>query len=70
MVKIINPLGEVKVGKQGEAVYQRKYGEQIRRTLSPKRAIVSEAQEKHRQLYRDALDWRKLLSPANRRYLE
>ncbi len=70
MVKIINPLGEVKVGKQGEAVYQRKYGEQIRRTLSPKRAIVSEAQEKHRQLYRDALDWRKSLSLANRRFLE
>ena len=70
MVKIVNPLGDVKVGKQGEAVYQRKYGQQIRRTVSPKRAIVSEAQEKHRRLYRDALDWRKSLSLANRRFLE
>ncbi|MBA7653729.1 hypothetical protein ES703_61588 [subsurface metagenome] len=70
MVKIVNPLGDVKVGKQGEAVYQRKYGQQIRRTVSPKRAIVSEAQEKHRRLYRDALDWRKALSLANRRFLE
>ena len=70
MVKIANTLGDVKTGKQGEAVYQGKYGEQIRRTLSPKRAIASEAQEKHRQRYRDALNWRKSLSLANRRYLE
>ena len=70
MVKITNPLGDVKIGKQGEVVYQRKYGQQIRRGLSPKRAIVSEAQEKHRQLYRDALAWRKNLSRQNRRYLE
>ncbi|MBA7604696.1 hypothetical protein ES703_11822 [subsurface metagenome] len=70
MVKIVNPLGDVKVGRQGEAVYQRKYGEQIRRQASPKRAIASEAQIAHRQLYRDALDWRKHLSLPNRRYLD
>ncbi|MBA7675853.1 hypothetical protein ES703_84092 [subsurface metagenome] len=70
MVKIINPLGDVKIGRQGEVVYQRKYGEQIRRQASPKRAMASEAQIAHRQLYRDALAWRKALSLANRRYLE
>jgi len=70
MVKITNPLGEVKIGKQGEVVYQRRYGEQIRRGLSPKRAIPSEAQINHRQLYRDALTWRKALSLPNRRYLD
>ncbi len=70
MVKITNPLGDVKIGRQGEVVYQRKYGEQIRRQASPKRAIASEAQIAHRQLYRDALDWRKQLSLPNRRYLE
>jgi len=70
MVKIINPLGDVKIGRQGEVVYQRKYGEQIRRQVSPKRAIASEAQIAHRQLYRDALTWRKALSLPNRRYLE
>ncbi|MBA7661068.1 hypothetical protein ES703_69080 [subsurface metagenome] len=70
MVKIVNPLGDVKIGRQGEVVYQRKYGEQIRRQASPKRAIASEAQLAHRQLYRAALDWRKLLSLPNRRYLE
>jgi len=70
MVKITNPLGDVKVGRQGEVVYQRKYGEQIRRQASPKRAIASEAQIAHRQLYRDALTWRSQLSLANRRYLD
>lgn len=70
MVKIVNPLGDVKIGRQGEVVYQRKYGEQMRRMVSPKRAIASEAQIAHRQLYRAALDWRKLLSRPNRRYLE
>ncbi|MBA7520695.1 hypothetical protein ES705_12791 [subsurface metagenome] len=70
MVKIKNPLGDVKIGRQGEVVYQRKYGEQIRRLASPKRAMASEAQIAHRQLYRDALAWRKQLSLANRRYLE
>ncbi len=69
MVKITNPLGEVKIGRQGEVVYQRKYGEQIRRQASPKRAMASEAQIAHRQLYRDALAWRSQLSLANRRYL-
>lgn len=70
MVKITNPLGDVKTGKQGEAVYQGKYGQQIRRQAAPKRAMASEAQIAHRQLYRDALTWRKQLSRPNRRYLD
>jgi len=70
MVKITNTLGDVKIGRQGEVVYQRKYGEQIRRTASPKRAISSQAQIKHRALYRAALGWRSQLSLPNRRYLE
>jgi len=70
MVKITNPLGDVKIGRQGEVVYQRKYGEQIRRQVSPKRAIASQAQIAHRQLYRDALAWRSQLSLPNRRYLD
>lgn len=70
MVKIVNPLGDVKIGRQGEVVYQRKYGEQIRRQASPKRAIASQAQLAHRQLYRAALTWRSNLSLANRRYLD
>jgi len=70
MVKITNKLGDIKTGRQGEAVYQRRYGEQIRRTAQPKRAIASKAQLEHRDLYRDALAWRKGLSLANRRYLD
>jgi len=42
----------------------------MRRMVSPKRAIASEAQIAHRQRYRDALDWRKGLSLPNRRYLD
>jgi len=70
MVKIVNELGEVKTGVQGEAVYQGKYGQQIRRTRQPKRAIPSQKQLEHRQLYREALAWRKALSLPNRRYLD
>lgn len=70
MVRIVNTFGDIKTGRQGEVVYQRKYGEQIRRTAQPKRAMASEAQIKHRQLYRDALAWRKQLSLPNRRYLD
>ncbi|MBA7643195.1 hypothetical protein ES703_50914 [subsurface metagenome] len=70
MVKIVNELGEVKTGVQGEAVYQGRYGQQIRRTRQPKRAIPSQKQLEHRQLYREALTWRKALSLPNRRYLD
>ena len=70
MVKITNPLGDFKVGKQGEAVYQGRYGEQIRRTAAKKRAMPSKRQIEHRALYRAALDWRKALSLPNRRYLD
>ena len=70
MVKIINELGDFKTGRQGEAVYQGRYGQQIRRTRQPKRAIPSQTQIAQRQLYRAALDWRKTLSLDNMRYLE
>ncbi len=70
MVKIVNTLGEIKTGVQGAAVYQGSYGQQMRRTRQPKRAIPSQKQLEHRQLYREALTWRKALSLPNRRYLE
>ncbi len=70
MVKIANTLGEIKTGVQGEAVYQGKYGQQIRRTRQPKRAIPSQKQLEHRQLYKEALSWRKALPLPNRRYLD
>lgn len=70
MVKIVNPLGDVKIGRQDAVVYQRKYGEQIRRLVKPKGGVVSQAQIDHRNFYRAALDWRKSLSLANRRYLD
>ena len=70
MVKIDNTLGDFKRGRQGEAVYQGRYGQQIRRTVQPKRAIPSQKQLDHRLLYRLALAWRKALPLANRRYLD
>lgn len=70
MVKITNTLGDFKRGKQGEAVYQGKYGQQMRSTKPAHRIIASEKQQRHRQLYRAALDWRKTLTPANKRFLE
>lgn len=70
MVKIDNTLGDVKIGRQGEVVYQRKYGQQIRRLAAPKRAIPSQVQLSHRELYKTALAWRSELSLPNRRYLD
>jgi len=70
MVKILNEFGDIKTGRQGAAVYQRKYGEQIRRLAAPKRAMPSQVQLAHRELYKTALAWRSGLSRANRNYLE
>lgn len=70
MVKIINQLGDVKVGKQGNAVYQRHYGRQIRRTLKPKPVAPSKLQQRQRDRFREALLWRATLTLDARRYLE
>jgi hypothetical protein len=70
MVKILNITGDIKIGTQGPAVYQRKHGVQIRRMRQPKRAIASEKQIEHRQLYTSALAWRKSLTLPQRRFLD
>jgi len=70
MVKITNLHGDIKLGKQGECVYQRVHGQQVRRLLSPKRGIESKAQAKHRQLFRFALAWRRQLTRDNKLFLE
>jgi len=70
MVKIANEYGDVKVGKQGEAVYQRHYGQQMRRQLKPKTGQVSKTQLEQRLRFKQALDWRKSLTRDARRYLE
>lgn len=70
MVKIANEYGDLKRGKQGEAVYQLHYGQQIRRQLKPKTGQVSKTQLEQRLRFKQALDWRKTLTRDARRYLE
>lgn len=70
MVKIINDTGDIKVGRQGEAVYQRHYGQQMRRLVNPKSGEVSKTQLTQRNRFREALIWRKSLSRSARIYLE
>lgn len=70
MVKITNALGDIKQGKQGEAVYQLHYGQQIRRTVKPKTTQPSQTQLEHRTRFQQALAWRASLSRSARIYLE
>jgi len=70
MVLINNKTGDIKKGKQGEAVYQLHYGKQMRRVRREKTGIVSKPQERRRALFRQALDWRKGLNRHDRLVLE
>jgi len=70
MVKITNKLGDFKRGTQGEAVYQGRYGQQIRRTRQPKRPEPSKAQTQRRLLFQQALAWRAALNRHDRLVLE
>lgn len=70
MVKITNTLGDIKQGKQGEAVFQLHYGQQIRRTLQPKRPNGSKMQLNQRIRFSQAIAWRATLSREARQYLE
>lgn len=70
MVLIDNKTGDIKRGKQGEAVYQLHYGKQIRRVRREKTGIMSKAQERRRGLFRQALDWRKGLNRHDRLVVE
>jgi len=70
VVKINNLLGDIKRGKQAGSAYQLRYGQQIRRTISPKRHIVSKAQTSRRNLFKEALAWRGALTLSERQFLE
>lgn len=58
MVLIDNKQGDIKIGTQGDAVYQRHYGRQIRRVRKEKGGEISKAQTQRRLLFRQALEWR------------
>jgi len=70
MVRIQNKFGDLKTGKQGEAVYQRHYGRQMRRVRREKRGDISKVQRQRRALFKQALDWRAGLSRHDKLVLE
>jgi len=70
MVLIHNKIGDLKTGRQGDAIYQLRYGRQIRRAAAKKAPMPSKLQLDRRQLYRQALEWRKNLSQHDTIVLE
>jgi len=70
MVKIINKYGEVKKGKLGRAVYQGKYGIQIRRVREGKRRPPSKKQQEQRERYLQSIAWWKSLSTDDKQHLK
>ncbi len=62
MVKIRNIFGDEYKGKQGNAVYQKRYGRQIRRLRDGRKRNNSPAQEEQKARFRQAHAWVKSLS--------
>ena len=62
MVKIENEYGDVLTGKSGNAIYQKFYGQQIRRKAYKQTKPPSKAQQNIRQKFKDALAWIKTLT--------
>jgi len=70
LVKIINDYGDIKVGAQAGSCYQRHYGIQMRRTISPKTGIESKTQRSQRRRFINGLAFRKALSQQAKMYLD
>lgn len=70
MVLIRNKTGDIKTGRQGQAVYQTHYGRQMRRTAQPKTPEPSTRQTQRRSLFKQALAWRAALNRHDRLVLE
>ena len=62
MVKIRNLFGDRYKGRQGGAVYQGRYGKQIRRTWNDRKKNRSPAQEEQKRRFRQAHAWIKGLT--------
>jgi len=62
MVKIRNLFGDRYKGRQGDAVYQGRYGKQIRRTWNDRKKNRSPAQEEQKARFRQAHAWVRTLS--------
>ena len=70
MVKISNQFGDVKRGVQGEAVYQRVYGQQVRRQHREHKNANTKGQKLQRDRFKAGIDWWKTLSVEERRFLK
>lgn len=70
MVKITNEFGDKYTGKQGEAIYQKHYGTQIRRKAYKEDKEPSKRQIQVRNNFKDATSWVKSLSYEQREDLK
>ena len=70
MVKITNEFGDVKRGVQGDAVYQRHYGNQIRRMRKERKNADTKTQHHQRDRFRAGIDFAKGLTKAQRDFLK
>jgi hypothetical protein len=70
MVKIDNIFGDVKTGVQDNAIYQKHYGRQIRRSGYKENKTPSPRQLKQRQLFKDAVEWVRGLSGSEKRSIK
>lgn len=70
LVKIINDYGDIKTGRQAGSCYQRHYGIQMRRTISPKTGQESRPQASQRRRFINGLAFRKALSQQAKTYLD
>lgn len=70
MVKVNNIFGDIKKGKQDNAIYQLKYGQQIRRAAYKEVKDPSPRQITQRNLFKDAVEWVKSLTSSEKTSLK
>jgi hypothetical protein len=70
MVKVSNIYGDLKFGKQGDAVYQNHYGNQVRRKWDGKKKNNKPKQIEVQEKFRAGLEFANSLTPAEKQSLE
>lgn len=70
LVKITNDFGDNYVGKSGNAIYQKQWGQQVRRMGYKEKKEPSIRQQEVRQRFKDAIQWVKDLPFEDRRSLK
>ncbi len=70
MVKVDNVFGDITTGRQGEAVYQRKYGRGMRRLFNDLNKNPSQSQLDQRANFKRSIAWVKGLSYAEKQAIK